>query len=147
MLSHVHVGVTDFTRSYGFYRAVLGELKLEVKVYRPEQSWAAWAASGTDRPLFFIGLPFDRRPAASGNGHMTAFLAPTRGAVDRCHTAAIANGGRCDGPPGPRPRYHAHYYGAYFRDPDGNKICVCCHNAPEASTGTHIPPLPGGDFS
>jgi catechol 2,3-dioxygenase-like lactoylglutathione lyase family enzyme len=130
MLSHVHVGITDFVRSYKFYRAVLGELELEVKVFRPEESWAAWCARGNDRPLFFIGLPFDRKPAASGNGHMTAFLAPTRETVDRCHAAAVANGGRCDGPPGLRPHYHPHYYGAYFRDPDGNKICVCCHSAP-----------------
>lgn len=94
MFSHVHVGVTDFARSYGFYKAVLRELELTVKIYRPEQSWAAWAIPGTDRPLFFfIGLPFDRKPAAAGNGHMTAFLAPTRKAVDRCHTAAISNGG------------------------------------------------------
>lgn len=31
--------------------------------------------------------------------------------------------------PGLRPHYHAHYYGAYFRDPDGNKLCVACHEA------------------
>jgi catechol 2,3-dioxygenase-like lactoylglutathione lyase family enzyme len=35
--------------------------------------------------------------------------------------------GRCEGPPGVRPQYHDHYYGAYFRDPDGNKLCVACH--------------------
>ena len=131
MLSHVHVGISDFTRSYGFYRAVLGELELELKNHRPEQSWASWAAPGTDRPLFFIGPPFDRKPAASGNGHMTAFLTPSRRTVDLCYAAAIANEGHCDGPPGLRPQYHSHYYGAYFRDPDGNKIGVCCHDAPE----------------
>jgi catechol 2,3-dioxygenase-like lactoylglutathione lyase family enzyme len=49
MLSHVHVGITDFARSYGFYRAVLGELELELKIYRPEQSWAAWAAPGGEQ--------------------------------------------------------------------------------------------------
>jgi len=32
------------------------------------------------------------------------------------------------GAPGLRPEYHAHYYGAYFRDPDGNKLCVACHD-------------------
>jgi catechol 2,3-dioxygenase-like lactoylglutathione lyase family enzyme len=149
MLSHVHIGISDFARSYGFYRAVLSELEVEVRIYRPQQSWAAWAAAGTDRPLFFIGLPFDRKPAASGNGHMTAFLAPTRAAVDRCHAVALANGGRCDGPPGPRPHYHMGYYGAYFRDPDGNTICVCCHNAPERPAdpdARHLPP-PSGDLS
>ena len=46
MFSHVNVGITDFARSYGFYSAVLGELGLEVKIYRPEQSWAGWGAAG-----------------------------------------------------------------------------------------------------
>ena len=131
MFSHVHVGVTDFTRSHAFYEGVFRELGFEVRVCRPEESWAGWAAPGTQRPLFFIGLPFDRAPASPGNGQMTAFLAPNRGVVDRCHAEALAKGGRCEGPPGLRPQYHANYYGAYFRDPDGNKICVCCHT-PEA---------------
>jgi predicted lactoylglutathione lyase len=59
---------------------------------------------------------------------MVALLAPTREAVDRCYTVAIESGGRCEGPPGLRPQYHANYYGAYFRDPDGNKLCVCRHD-------------------
>jgi len=54
MFSHVHVGVADFALSFGFYSAVLGALKLEVRAYRPEQSWAAWGAQGSERPLFFI---------------------------------------------------------------------------------------------
>jgi catechol 2,3-dioxygenase-like lactoylglutathione lyase family enzyme len=90
MFSHVHVGIADFAPSFGFYSIVLGALDLEVKAYQPEQSWAAWGAQGTEGPLFFIGLPFDRKPAASGNGHMTAFLAATRAVVDRCHAAALA---------------------------------------------------------
>ena len=52
-----------------------------------------------------------------------------RASVDRCHSAALARGGACEGPPGLRPHYHPNYYGAYFRDPDGNKLCVCCHEA------------------
>lgn|SRR5262245_53100316 len=127
MFSHVHVGITDFARSYAFYESVLRKIGLEVRVCRPSQSWAAWASPGIQRPLFFIGLPFDRKPANSGNGHMTAFLAATREVVERCHAEALAKGGECDGPPGLRPQYHENYYGAYFRDPDGNKICVCCH--------------------
>ena len=43
---------------------------------------------------------------------------------------ALAQGGSCEGAPGVRAHYHAHYYGAYFRDPDGNKLCVVCHAAP-----------------
>jgi lactoylglutathione lyase len=45
------------------------------------------------------------------------------------HAIALASGGSCEGAPGLRPEYHAHYYGAYFRDPDGNKLAVACHHA------------------
>ena len=60
---------------------------------------------------------------------MVAFLAKSRDQVRQVHALAIAGGGTCEGPPGLRPQYHAHYYGAYFRDPDGNKLCVACHHA------------------
>ena len=59
----------------------------------------------------------------------SALLASSREQVDQAHAAALAHGGTCDGPPGLRPHYHPNYYGAYFRDPDGNKLCVCCHDA------------------
>ena len=49
-------------------------------------------------------------------------------AVDQAHALAIQTGGTDAGPPGLRPHYHPDYYGAYFHDPDGNKICVCCHS-------------------
>ncbi len=54
-------------------------------------------------------------------------MASDRATVDRCHAAARAHGGQSEGSPGLRPHYHANYYGAYFRDPAGNKLCVCCH--------------------
>ena len=74
-----------------------------------------------------IAHPFDGGPASAGNGQMVALLAPSRAAVGRCHALALAHGGSCEGAPGLRPEYHADYYGAYFRDPDGNKLCVCRH--------------------
>lgn len=58
---------------------------------------------------------------------MIAFLAESRLLVDQCHALAILHGGTCEGKPGLRPNYHPDYYGAYFRDLDGNKLCVCCH--------------------
>ena len=51
----------------------------------------------------------------------------SRAQVDRSYQVALALGAVCEGPPGLRPHYHANYYGAYFRDLDGNKLCVCCH--------------------
>ena len=58
---------------------------------------------------------------------MIAFDATDRATVRLAHAIALAQGGSDAGLPGLRPHYHAHYYGAYFRDPDGNKFCVACH--------------------
>lgn len=93
----------------------------------PSRPWAAWMPREAQRPLFVLGAPFDGMAASPGNGQMVALLAPDRATVDRCHALALAHGGRCEGPPGLRPHYHADFYGAYMRDPDGNKLCVCCH--------------------
>ncbi len=59
-------------------------------------------------------------------------MAASRDVVARTHAAALINGGACEGPPGLRPEYHADYYGGYFRDPDGNKLGVCCHEPAHA---------------
>lgn len=75
-----------------------------------------------------LGAPFEGEHEP-GNGQMVALLAATRGQVDQAHALALALGGRCEGTPGLRPQYHPHYYGAYFRDPDGNKLGVACHEA------------------
>ena len=61
---------------------------------------------------------------------MVAFLAESRVVVDTVYASAMAFGGSSEGAPGLRPEYHAHYYGAYFRDPDGNKLCVACQMPP-----------------
>jgi len=55
---------------------------------------------------------------------MVAFLAADRARVRRAHQIAFDLSGTCEGPAGLRPQYHADFYGAYFRDPDGNKFCV-----------------------
>jgi len=128
LISHVHIGVTDFERAFAFYAPVMDRLGFPLRFSEPEKSWAGWKPANADRPLVLIGMPYDRGPASPGNGQMVALLASDRGAVDACHALAIANGGTDDGPPALRPQYHADYYGAYFRDPDGNKICVCCHD-------------------
>ena len=60
---------------------------------------------------------------------MLALQAANWALVDRCHALALAQGARCEGAPVLRAQYHPDYYGAYFRDLDGNKLCVCCHCA------------------
>ena len=127
MISHVFIGVADFERCFAFYERLMALLGHPLKFVAREVPWAGWKPADAARPLFVIGRPFNGEPASIGNGQMAALLAPSRAAVDACHAAALAMGGTCEGPPGLRPRYHANYYGAYFRDPDGNKICVCRH--------------------
>jgi len=128
MISHVFTGVGDFAAAHRFYAAVMTELGHAQRFCDDSKPWAAWQPAGGGRPLFIIGRPYDGAPANPGNGPMTALLAPSRAAVDAAHAAALANGGSCEGPPGLRPHYHPNYYGAYFRDPDGNKIGICCHD-------------------
>ena len=66
-------------------------------------------------------------PAVLAAGHHAFIDEQIGGAGIGFGAAALAHGGTCEGSPGLRPEYHAHYYGAYFRDPDGNKLCVACH--------------------
>ena len=128
MISHVFIGVTDFDRAFQFYSAVLEDLRLKLKFCDRDAPLAGWVAADAPRPLFLIGRPYDGNPTRCGNGQMTALLAPNREAVDSVYARARVNGGSCEGTPHLRPQYHPHYYGAYVRDPDGNKIAVCCHD-------------------
>ena len=133
MFSHIMVGVSDFDRALAFYKPVLDALGIRFRFVEPGRPWAGWQSSPDPRPLFLIGRPFDGQPHAAGNGQMVAFLAQSRAQVDQVHALALQHGGSCEGPPGLRPHYHPDYYGAYFRDPDGNKLCVCCHAAEGAA--------------
>lgn len=127
MFSHVFVSVTDFDRSFLFYSAVLSCLQLEVRFCERDRPWAGWHSQGGKRPFFVISRPYNGLPHHPGNGQMVAFMARQREQVRQAHRTALEHGGACEGPPGLRPEYHAEYYGAYFRDPDQNKICVACH--------------------
>lgn len=127
MFSHVFVGVTDFKRALEFYNPVMEALGIKPRFCEPERPWAGWQSSPDPRPLFLIGRPYNQESHQPGNGQMVAFLAESRAHVAEVYAVALANGGTSEGAPGPRPEYHAHYYGAYFKDPDGNKLCVACH--------------------
>lgn len=133
MISHTHLGVSDPERAVGFYGAVMGGLGYVLTLHEPENGWAGWMRPGQSRPLFLVGAPYDGGPPSPGNGAMVALLAADREAVDRAHAAALLHGGMDEGAPGLRPHYHQHYYGAYFRDPEGNKLGVCCHEPPSST--------------
>ncbi len=130
MFSHVTVGIGDFDRALAFWRPLMAAIGAQERIIDAARPWAVWQPAGGGRPLFIIMRPFDGNDPAPGNGAMVAFDAPDRAAVDRVHALALRHGGQSEGAPGLRPQYHAQYYGCYFRDPDGNKICVVCHTAP-----------------
>ena len=127
MFSHIFVGVSDFDRALGFYNPLMSSLGITARFCERERPWAGWQSNPGPRPLFLIGAPYDRAAHDAGNGQMVAFLAESRAVVDGAYAVALANGGTSEGAPGLRPEYHEHYYGAYFKDPDGNKLCVACH--------------------
>lgn len=130
MFSHVHLRASDLERAWAFYRRVLEPLGPVVELVDADRGWAGWRRPGEEHPLLLIGRLVDEADHAPGNGRMVAPLAPSRGAVRRCHATALELGATDEGGPGLCSEYHEACYGAYFRDLDGNRLCVCCHEAP-----------------
>jgi catechol 2,3-dioxygenase-like lactoylglutathione lyase family enzyme len=130
VFSHIYIATRDFDRALAFYRPLLTLLGVAERFCDASNCWAGWQSTPGPRPLLVLGKPFDGEHAP-GNGQMVALLAASLALVDQAHALALAQGGRCEGPPGLRPQYHPNYYGAYFRDTDGNKLCVACHDAPQ----------------
>jgi catechol 2,3-dioxygenase-like lactoylglutathione lyase family enzyme len=127
MLDHTGIAVSDLNKSRAFYLKALGPLSISLimEVTAEQTGDGAHAGFGKDgKPFFWIGS--GGRP--SGPAHF-AFTAKSRDEVVAFHRAALAAGGKDNGPPGLRPHYHANYYGAFVVDPDGNNIEAVCHNA------------------
>lgn len=124
MFSHVTLGSSDLRRGGAFYDALLAPLGLVRRAVVPDGGPEAlcWTEPSQALPRFYLYLPFNRGPASAGNGTMVAFLAPSESAVAEAYAAALAHGGSDEGAPGERSRYGDGYYGAYLRDPDGNKV-------------------------
>lgn len=124
MFSHVTVGSNDVAKAKSFYDGVGQALGLALLADYP--SAVAYGRPG-GRPQLWILNPLDRKVASVGNGVTIGLEAPDRHAVDAAYKAGLSAGGKDEGAPGLREHYHPNYYGAYLRDPDGNKICIVCH--------------------
>ena len=120
MIGYATIGANDLGRAKAFYDAVLAPLGgRRTLTYERSQYYGS-----PDRgAMLGVVLPFDGQAATSGNGAMVALSAGSPAVVDQVHAAALAAGGSCEGPPGQRMD---NFYGAYFRDLDGNKLCVFC---------------------
>ena len=128
MFSHVTVGSNNVAKAKAFYDGVGKALGLARLADYPEA--AGYGPSG-GRAQLWIVTPLDKKTATVGNGITVGLEASDRPAVDAAYTAALAAGGRDEGKPGLRLNYHPNYYGAYVRDPDGNKVCIVCHKEPQ----------------
>ena len=118
MIGYTTLGTADLERARGFYDAILAPLGGKRTLTYQRSQYYGSPARGA---MLGITLPFDGEAATTGNGVMVALSASSPAEVDAVHAAAMAAGGACEGPPGQRMD---NFYGAYFRDLDGNKLCV-----------------------
>lgn len=119
MFTHVMVGTNDPEKSIAFYDAALSSLGMTGQNMGDRAFY-----SSPDGGLFGVGRPANGEPAVHANGGTIGFRAASKEQVDAFHAAGCAHGGRCEGKPGYRSGASGNPYGAYLRDPDGNKICA-----------------------
>jgi catechol 2,3-dioxygenase-like lactoylglutathione lyase family enzyme len=130
VLDHVSVTVSDLARSAPFWDAVMAALGVPCVGRREGQVGYGERNRPGDDGRTYLSVRAGTGPAVAADNRHWCFRAPSRAAVDAFHAAGLASGGRCDGPPGPRPAYHPHYYAAFLLDPDGNRIEAVCHRPP-----------------
>ena len=123
MLLYVTLGSNDLDRAQLFYDATLATLGLMRR--RQDDVEIGYAAESDTRCRLWVVTPHNRKAATIGNGSMVALEAQSRAAVDAFHAAALARGGMDEGAPGLRP-FHEHFYAAFVRDLDGNKLSAVC---------------------
>jgi len=118
ILDHIGLAVRDFGKSATFFRRALAPLGIQTVL--EGEGWAMLGKEG--RPQFWIGV----HGIPPGPIHI-AFAAENREQVRAFHRAALAAGGRDNGAPDIRAKYHPDYYGAFVFDPDGHNIEAVCH--------------------
>ncbi len=124
MIGYVTIGANDHAQSVAFFDAAFEPLGY-ARTF-DEGGWAGYGPGGKKEgfEVYVVSTTANGEKAAVGNGSMLAFKAPSRAAVDAFHRAALANGGSDEGAPGVRGEYNPPFYGAYVRDPVGNKFCA-----------------------
>jgi predicted lactoylglutathione lyase len=118
MIVYTTVGTTDMVRAKAFYDALFAEMGAKMMM-----DMGRLAAYGTgEGAMFAVCIPFDESTPNPGNGNMVSIGAGSKEMVDKLHAKALELGATDDGAPGARSDV---FYGAYFRDLDGNKVCFC----------------------
>lgn len=125
MLDHISIQATDVDAAAAFYLDVFGPLGFREAMRHEDGDTTVVGIAGPDGfPRFWLGAQVD---AGSRPIHL-AFTAASKEAVDEVHALVVARGGEILHAPRQWPEYHDHYYGVFFRDPDGNNVEAVCHS-------------------
>ena len=123
MIGYVTLGTDDLDRSRAYYDALFGEIGGS-RLMEMDSGFTLYG-TGWGQPGVAVTRPYNGEPAVAGNGNMVSLVVDSRDKVDRLHARALELGGSDEGPPGVRGEEGDRaFYGAYFRDPDGNKFCA-----------------------
>jgi catechol 2,3-dioxygenase-like lactoylglutathione lyase family enzyme len=125
MIDHTGLQASNPSVSRQFYTQALAPLGYTVLMEVPKEHTGGLVVLGygvAPKPDFWLAEGAPNQPRV----HI-AFRADNRKQVDDFYRAALAAGGKDNGPPGPRPHYHENYYGAFVLDPDGHNIEAVCH--------------------
>lgn len=127
LIDHIGLVVRDLAASKAFYSAVFDVLSIPMGGSDERNFWA---------DELFVSAPGSAEVQGELTGrHHIAFQARDRAIVDAFYKAALAHGGRDNGPPGERP-YHPGYYAAFVLDPDGNNIEAVFHGEADRSAAS-----------
>ena len=121
MIGYITLGSNDIEKSAAFYDALLAELG--ASRFMEMESFIAWATN-PKLPGLSITKPFDGNAATVGHGGMVALVVDSTTKVESIYAKAMELGANDEG--GPGPRGDSGFYAGYFRDLDGNKLCVYC---------------------
>ena len=123
MIGYVTVGSNDLEKSRSFYDALMPVLGAG-RIMEFGDNFTMYG-TGMNRPGFAVCKPYDGNAATVGNGNMTSIACDSRAKVDELYAKALELGGSCEGAPGVRGEEGPNaFYGAYFRDLDGNKLAA-----------------------
>ncbi|MBL6691432.1 MAG: VOC family protein [Pseudomonadales bacterium] len=117
MIGYATIGTADMEKAKAFWSGVLASKGASVLM---DIGRIAFIGSGMDQPMLAVCIPYNEEAPSPGNGNMLAIPAETREEVDALYAKAMELGASDDGEPGERMPT---FYGAYIRDPDGNKAC------------------------
>lgn len=119
MIAYTTIGTADIEKAKAYYLALLEDLEVSVLM---DVGRLAALGSASGGAMLAVCTPYNEGAPNPGNGNMVAIAPGSKEMVDKLYARALELGGSDDGEPGQRMDG---FYGAYFRDPDNNKICFC----------------------